>query len=83
MKIGDKVIITGGTPKDWLKYGKPYYTNSILDNNVSKAYKNIEIVTICETEIRDGEEVFDLITRYGDKLIGFNDWEIISINVEQ
>lgn len=83
MKIGDKVIITGGTPKDWMKYGKPYYTNSILDNNVSKVYRNIEIVTICETEIRDGEEVFDLITRYGDKLIGFNDWEIISINVEQ
>lgn len=83
MKIGDKVIITGGNPNDWHKYGKPYYTNSILDNNVSKAYKNKEIVTICETEIRDGEEVFDLITSKGDKLIGFNDWEIISINVEQ
>ncbi len=27
MKIGDKVIITGGTQKDWHKHGKPYYTN--------------------------------------------------------
>lgn len=83
MKIGDKVIITGGTPKDWHRFGKPYYTNSILNNIVSKAYKNKEIVTICETEIRDGEEVFDLITSNGDKLIGFSGWEIISINVEQ
>lgn len=28
MKIGDKVIITGGTPKDWHRYGKPYYHRS-------------------------------------------------------
>ncbi len=27
MKIGDKVIITGGTQKDWHKHGKPYYAN--------------------------------------------------------
>lgn len=48
MKIGDKVIITGGTQKDWHKHGKPYYSN--LKEFIEWKSENIPSMQLISTE---------------------------------
>jgi hypothetical protein len=80
MQLGDKVIITGGVEADWAINEKPYYMTAATQNKVVQVYENKEVCVISEVEVQKDVEVFNLLTNKGEKLSGFYEWELYSVN---
>ena len=87
MKINDKVIITGGTTKDWEKYGKPRYMNNTFtstytDNPICKAQRygrEMKIKSIADTIQESAERTYILQDKKGNEYGPFAGWELKEI----
>lgn len=77
MQVGDKVIITGGTAVNWGADNKPHYVMGLLDNEVTKAYREKEVCTVnAWRESTEHEAEIDILNPEGIRLSSFYAWEL-------